>query len=59
MNGYHEVVNFLITVDPSVAKNYVIGTAAGNGHVEVVKYLLTDKRVDPSAGQKTAVQLAA
>ena len=44
--------------DPSDDDNYAIQRASGNGHTDVVKLLLSDKRVDPSADNNTAIQLA-
>ena len=35
-------------IDPSANNNYAIRRASGNGHLEVVKLLLNDKRVNPS-----------
>ena len=44
----------LLHVDPGVRDNYAIKWAAKNGHSEVVKLLLADKRVDPKAALKVA-----
>ncbi len=36
-------------VNPAAKFNYPIRRAAKNGHLEIVKLLMTDKRVNPSA----------
>ena len=44
--------------DPSFANNTAIQWASVNGHTEVVKLLLSDKRVDPSADNNIAIRSA-
>ena len=45
-------------VDPCVNNNWSIRYASQNGHTEVVRLLLEDKRVDPSAVNNCAIQYA-
>jgi ankyrin repeat protein len=45
-------------VDPSTNDNYAIRRASANGHVEVVRLLLSDDRVDPSATDNYAIRRA-
>ena len=45
-------------VSPSYYDNWPIGFASFNGHVEIVKVLLKDKRVDPSDKENIAIRLA-
>jgi ankyrin repeat protein len=49
-----EPQNLLLIED----KNYAIQTASQNGHTEIVKLLLADKRVDPSADDNWAIKRA-
>ena len=44
--------------DPSAYINWAIRSASCNGHLEVVKALLADKRVDPSARDNWAMRFA-
>ena len=41
-----------------VDKNYPLIAAAKNGHVEIVKLLLEDPRVDPEANENAALIVA-
>lgn len=41
--------------DPSYMKNYGLRIASNNGHLDIVKLLLNDKRVDPSAFNNCAL----
>ena len=45
-------------VDPSASDNWAIRWASKNGHLEVVRLLLGDKRVDPSASDNWAIRWA-
>ncbi len=47
--GYIDIVKFLLQsgMDPSYDNNLILCSAAENGHTEVVKILLADKRVNP------------
>jgi len=45
--------------DPSANNNYAIRWASQNGHTDVVKLLLADERVDPSADDHRSAMLAA
>ena len=45
-------------IDPSDNNNYAIKWASKNGHLEIVKLLLQDKRVDPSANNNYAIKWA-
>ena len=47
-NGDLARVKDLLTkgVDPSTSNNYAIGLASRKGHIEIVKLLLADPRVD-------------
>jgi ankyrin repeat protein len=44
--------------DPSMGKNYAIRLAAQYGHLEIVKLLLKDKRVNPAAEYNFAIRWA-
>ena len=44
--------------DPTADDNAAIRVASANGHVEVVKILLSDKRVVPSADDNAAIRWA-
>jgi len=44
--------------DPSTDNNYAIRWASGNGHLEVVRLLLSDPRVDPSVNNNYAIRRA-
>ena len=44
--------------DPSANSNYAIRWASANGHIDVVRLLLSDKRVDPSADNNIAIRCA-
>jgi hypothetical protein len=46
------------TVDPSAMDNMAIRNASELGHFEVVKLLLKDSRVDPSADFNDAITYA-
>jgi len=46
-------------VDPTVNHNEAIQLAAGYGHTETVRLLLSDKRVDPSVNHNWAIRCAA
>ena len=41
-----------------VGNNYAIRWASNNGHLEVVRLLLNDSRVNPSANNNEAIQRA-
>ncbi len=43
-------------VDPSANNNEVIGLASGNGHLEVVRLLLSHPKVNPSANDSYALK---
>ena len=60
-NGHIDAVRMLLSkgVDPSADNNCAIRLAAGYGHHEVVKLLLTDDRVDPSACDNIAISESA
>jgi hypothetical protein len=47
-----------LLIDPSACDNYAIRWASHNGHLGVVRLLLTDPRVDPSASDNQAIHLA-
>ncbi|PRP79844.1 hypothetical protein PROFUN_12456 [Planoprotostelium fungivorum] len=61
--GLTQSVAALLTkspVDPSVRWNWPLWTAASQGHIQVVKILLNDARVDAtSGGEMSALQAAA
>jgi hypothetical protein len=46
-----------ILVDPSANENYAIRRASKNGHIEVVRLLLSDECVDPSDDTNVLIQL--
>lgn len=45
-------------VNPACADNFCIRAASENGHLEVVKVLLQDPRVDPAAVNNYAIKNA-
>lgn len=45
-------------VDPSKEENYAITKAASDGHLDLVKVLLSDKRVNPAAKNNRALRRA-
>jgi ankyrin repeat protein len=47
-----------IRIDPSLRNNYAFRWACENGHIEVVRMLLTDERVDPTDFNNYAIRLA-
>ena len=49
---------FLEEVDPSEDGNYAIRMASINGHTEVVRLLLQDRRVDPSDDNNKSIKWA-
>ena len=44
------------SMDPAEDNNFAIRRAAQNGHVDVVRLLLADARVDPAAHDNEAIQ---
>jgi hypothetical protein len=60
--GYENVVQLGlesgVVGDPSAQANGAIRQASENGHIEVVRLLLTDPRVDPSALDNYAIRFA-
>jgi ankyrin repeat protein len=58
-NGDLELVKELREVDPSQLYNLPFRLAVDYGHIEVVKYLLTDPRVNPADNDNSAIGYAA
>ena len=51
-------LNILTLKDPSIENNILIREASRDGNIDVVKLLLADKRVNPSANDNEAIQWA-
>ena len=48
-------INYQARVDPTAKDNQAIRRASQNGHIEIVRLLLSDSRVDPSANDNYAI----
>lgn len=58
-DNIEKIIDLLKTIDLSINDNTPIQIACDTGHIEAVKYLLQDPRVDPSAMDCYALILAA
>jgi len=54
--GYTDLVrDNVMKVDPTIENNRAIRDASFNGHIEIVKYLLSNPLVDPNAENSDAL----
>lgn len=57
-NGQLSIIKYLLSIDPDANKIHIAMEAAGDGHLDIVKFLVEDQKIDINREDKPILRYA-